>query len=86
MLNKFCLASLLLLLVFAILLILFIVKLNDAENLLRTKSAMYIKQAHKKIDELVKKAEFNNVGSSPARTEELKEIVQLAVQNNPAFL
>ena len=85
LLNKFYLASLFLVVVFAILLIIFIVRLNDAEILLRTESAMSIEKAHQKIDELVKKAEFNSRVQSPAKTEELKEIVQLAVENNPAF-
>lgn len=85
LLSKFYLASLFLVVLFAILLIIFIIRLNDAEILLRTESAMSIEKAHKKIDELVKKAEFNNGVKSPAKMEELKEIIQLAVENNPAF-
>lgn len=85
LLNKFYLASLLLVVLFAILLIIFIIRLNDAEILLRTESAMSIEKAHQKIDELVKKVELNEAEQSPAKMEELKEVVQLAVENNPAF-
>ncbi|MFC4199068.1 helix-turn-helix transcriptional regulator [Pedobacter jamesrossensis] len=85
LLNKFYLGSLFLVVLFAVLLIIFIVKLNDAEILLRTESAMSIERAHQKINDLVKKAEINNGAQSPAKTEELKDIVQLAVENNPAF-
>jgi DNA-binding NarL/FixJ family response regulator len=42
--------------------------------------------AQQKIDELIKKIELSEDNRSPSKMEELKEIVQLAVSNNPAFL
>jgi len=86
LLNKFYLAALFLVLIFAILLIIFIVQLNNAELLLRKENELSINIAQQKIDELIKKVELSEDNRSPVRMEELKEIVELAVSNNPAFL
>ncbi len=86
LLNKFYLAALFLVLLFAILLIIFIVQLNNAELLLRKENEVSINMAQQKIDELIKKIELSEDNRSPSKMEELKEIVQLAVSNNPAFL
>jgi hypothetical protein len=85
LLNKFYLIALGLIVVFAILLIVFIVKLNKAEILLREENQLSVNQAQEKIDELVKKIELNEYDQSPSKMDELKAIVQLAVENNPAF-
>jgi tetratricopeptide (TPR) repeat protein len=45
-----------------------------------------IKLSTEKMNELVKKIELNENNSSPSKIEKLKEVVQLAVNNNPAFL
>lgn len=86
LLNKFYLAALVLIVAFAILLIAFIIRLNKAELLLRAENEEEAYKAQQKINELVKKIELNEQDRSPVKMEELKEIVQLAVENNPAFL
>jgi len=86
LLNKFYLAALVIIVAFAILLIVFIIRLNRAELLLRAENEEEVSKAQQKIDELVKKIELNEQDRSPVKMEELKEIVQLAVENNPAFL
>jgi hypothetical protein len=85
-LNRFYMAALVLLLAFAVSLIVFINQLNKAEVLLRKESELSVHTAQKKIDELLKKIMRDEDRHSPAKMEELKEIVQLAINNNPAFL
>lgn len=85
-LNKFYMVALFLLLAFAISLIVFINRLNKAEMLLRKESEKSVLAAQQKIDELLRKITRDEDKHSPAKLEELKEIVQLAVNNNPAFL
>ena len=85
-LNKFYMIALVLLLAFAISLIVFINQINKAEMLLRRESELSVHTAQQKIDELLKKITRDEDRHSPAKTEELKEIVQLAINNNPAFL
>jgi hypothetical protein len=85
-LNKFYVAASFLLLAFALSLILFIDQLNKAEVLLRRESELSVLTAQRKIDELLKKIMRDEDRHSPAKVDELKEIVQLAVNNNPAFL
>jgi hypothetical protein len=85
-LNKFYMAASFLLLGFAISLILFIDQLNKAEVLLRKESELSVHTAQQKIDELLKKIMRDEDRHSPAKIEELKEIVQLAINNSPAFL
>ncbi|WP_184550483.1 tetratricopeptide repeat protein [Mucilaginibacter sp. FT3.2] len=41
--------------------------------------------SEEKVNDLIEKMELNAEGQSPSRIEELKGIVQLAVNNNPAF-
>jgi hypothetical protein len=86
LLNKFYLAAIALIIIFAILLIVFIIKLNKAELLLRAENEEEVYQAQQKINELMTKIELNEQDRSPAKMEELKAIVELAVENNPAFL
>jgi hypothetical protein len=86
LLNRFYLITLFLVLVFAILLIIFIIQLNNAELLLRKENDTAVSHARQTIDELIKKIELGKDSRSPGKMEELKEIVQLAVDNNPAFL
>ncbi|WP_029280553.1 helix-turn-helix transcriptional regulator [Pedobacter borealis] len=86
LLNEFYLAALFLVLLFAILLIIFIVRLNEAERLLRKKNSLMVTTAQQKIVELIKKIQLSKDNRSTSRMEELKEIVQLAISNNPAFL
>ncbi|MDB5136410.1 MAG: hypothetical protein JWP37_3013 [Mucilaginibacter sp.] len=85
-LNTFYMAALFLLLAFAISLIVFINQLNKAEMHLRRESELSVHTAQQKIDELLKKITRDEDRHSPAKMEELKEIVQLAINNNPAFL
>jgi hypothetical protein len=85
-LNTFYMIAFVLLLAFAISLIVFINQLNKAEALLRRESELSVHTAQQKIDELLKKIMRDEDRHSPAKTEELKEIVQLAINNNPAFL
>jgi hypothetical protein len=85
-LNSFYVAALSLLLAFAISLIVFINQLNKAEMLLRKESELSVHAAQQKIDELLKKITRDEDKHSPAKMEELKEIIELAVNNNPAFL
>ena len=85
-LNKFYLAAFLLLLGFAFALIFFIGGLYKAEMQLRQENELTVNTARQKIDELLKKIILEEDKHSPARQEELKEIVELAVNNNPAFL
>lgn len=86
LLNKFYLAALALIILFAILLIVFIIRLNNAELLLRAENEEEVHRAKQKINELMEKIELNEQDRSPAKMEELKSIVELAVENNPAFL
>jgi len=44
-----------------------------------------IKLSKEKMDELLRKMDLDQDKQSPSKIEELKEIVQLAVNNNPAF-
>lgn len=41
--------------------------------------------SHERLNELVRKIELNEQNRSPSKIEELKEVIQLAVHNNPAF-
>lgn len=86
LLNKFYLAALALIILFAVLLIVFIIRLNNAELLLRAENEEEVHRAKQKINELMEKIELNEQDRSPAKMEELKSIVELAVENNPAFL
>ncbi|WP_184626632.1 hypothetical protein [Pedobacter cryoconitis] len=52
----------------------------------RYKFKREIKLSAEKMNELIRKIELNENKRSPARIEELKGIVQLAINNNPAFL
>ena len=52
----------------------------------QTINTVIITTAKEKINELVKKNELSENNRSPSKIEALKEIVQLAVNNNPAFL
>jgi uncharacterized protein YqfB (UPF0267 family) len=83
---RFYISALFLVLLFAVLLIVFIIQLNKAEVLLRDETEESAMMAQQRIDELMKKIESNERSHSPLKLEELKEIVQLAVNNNPAFL
>ena len=85
-LNRFYFAAFLLLLGFAIALMLFIVRIYKAEMQLRKENELSVSAAQQKIDELLKKIIREEDKHSPAKLEDLKEIVQLAVDNNPAFL
>jgi hypothetical protein len=64
----------------------FINQLNKAEVRLRRENELSVYTAHQKIDELLKKIMRDEDRHSPVKMEELKEIVQLAITNNPAFL
>jgi hypothetical protein len=86
LLNRFYLAALFLVLLFAILLIIFILQLNNAESLLRAENSRSITRAQQKINELLTKIERSEGSLSSSKIEELKEVVQLAISNNPAFL
>ncbi len=86
LLNRFYLTALFFVLAFAILLIIFILKLNKSELLLRKENEQSVTAAQRKIDELMSKIVLTERNQSATRIEELKEIVQLAVSNNPAFL
>lgn len=83
---RFYMTALVLVLLFAVLLIVFIIQLSKAEVLLRNETEQSVMMAQQRIDELMKKIESNERSHSPSKLEELKEIVQLAVNNNPAFL
>lgn len=83
---RFYISALSLVLLFAVLLIVFIVQLNKAEVLLRNETEQSAMEAQERIDGLMKKIESNELSHSPSKMEALKEIVQLAVNNNPAFL
>ncbi|MBT2562286.1 hypothetical protein J7E50_01850 [Pedobacter sp. ISL-68] len=83
---RFYISALFLVLLFAVLLIVFIIQLNKAEVLLRNESEQSAMEAQQRIDDLMKKIELNERSHSPSKLEALKEIVQLAVNNNPAFL
>ncbi|MES2426402.1 MAG: hypothetical protein V4560_05490 [Bacteroidota bacterium] len=85
-LNRFYMAALILLLAFAISLIIFIDQINKAEVQLRRESELSVHTAQQKIDELLKKIMRDEDKHSPAKIDELKEIVGLAIDNNPAFL
>ncbi|TCD18104.1 hypothetical protein EZ456_21935 [Pedobacter psychrodurus] len=83
---RFYISALFLVLLFAVLLIVFIIQLNKAEVLLRNETEQSAMEAQERIDDLMKKIESNELSHSPSKLEALKEIVQLAVNNNPAFL
>jgi DNA-binding CsgD family transcriptional regulator/3-dehydroquinate dehydratase len=85
-LNTFYMIASFLLLGFAVSLILFIDQINKAEVRLRRENELSVHTAQQKIDELLKKIMRDEDKHSPAKTEELKEIVELAINNNPAFL
>jgi len=85
-LNRFYMAASVLLLAFAISLIIFINQINKAEVLLRRESELSVYTAQQKIDELLTKMMGDEDKHSVAKMEELKEIVELAINNNPAFL
>ena len=85
-LNRFYMTASVLLLAFAISLIIFINQINKAEVLLRRESELSVYTAQQKIDELLKKIMGTEDKHSAAKMEELKEIVELAINNNPAFL
>ena len=86
LLNKFYLVALFLVLIFAVLLIIFILQLNNAELLLRQENSRSITRAQQKINELVAKIESSEKTITSSKIEELKEVVQLVISNNPAFL
>lgn len=86
LLNKFYLADLFLVLIFAVSLIVFIVQLNRSELLLRRENEQSMISAQQKIDELIKKIVSDGGSRSVSKIEELEEIVHLAINNNPAFL
>ncbi|SDT14763.1 hypothetical protein SAMN05216490_2591 [Mucilaginibacter mallensis] len=86
LLNSFYLVALFLVLIFAVLLILFILQLNKAELLLRKENSRSITRAQEKINELVAKIESSEKTITSSKIEELKEVVQLVISNNPAFL
>jgi DNA-binding NarL/FixJ family response regulator len=52
----------------------------------RDKLKKEIKGSTKRVNELIEKIEINEDKRSPAKVEELKAVMQLAVNNNPAFL
>ena len=54
--------------------------------LLRKENVTFVNEAKQKIDDLVKKIELSEYNKAPSKVVELKEIVELATQNNPAFL
>ncbi|WP_184550973.1 helix-turn-helix transcriptional regulator [Mucilaginibacter sp. FT3.2] len=86
LLNRLYTAAFLLIFVFAGILVMFIIQLNKAELFLREENALSINLAQQKIEELVKKVELSEGKQSASQMEELKEIIQLIVNNNPAFL
>jgi len=86
LLNRFYLVALFLVLIFAVLLIIFILQLNNAELLLRHENSRSITRAQQKINELVSKIESSEKTITSSKIEELKEVVQLVISNNPAFL
>jgi hypothetical protein len=86
LLNKFYLTDLFLVMGFAISLIIFIIKLNRAEIVLRKENEQSIIIAQQKIDELIKKIIPEDSIRSPSKIDELEEIVHLAMSNNPTFL
>ena len=85
-LNMFYVVGCLLLLGFAVSLIFFINQINKAEVRLRRENELSVNTAEQKIDELLRKITWNEDKHSSAKTDELKEIVELAINNNPAFL
>lgn len=86
LLNKFYFGDLFLVLAFAISLIIFIIQLNKSEMKLRKENELSINNAQEKIDELMKKIMLTDGDQSASRTELLKEVLELAVSNSPAFL
>lgn len=86
LLNRFYTAAFVLVLLFAGLLIIFILQLNNAELLLRKENELSVNLAQQKIDDLIRKIELSEGKQSASQLDELKEIVQLIVNNNPAFL
>lgn len=85
-LNKFSLINLLLILVLTLFLVIFIVKLNKAELLLRKENELSVSKANATIENLIKKIELKEGKQGESKVEELKEIVKLAIANNPAFM
>lgn len=85
-LNKFSLVNLLLIVTLAACLIFFIVKLNDAELLLRKENKLAISKSNEKIAALVERLELTEGKQEEYKIEALKEVVELAMANNPAFL
>jgi hypothetical protein len=85
-LNSFYLAALFLILAFAISLIGFIIQINKSELALRKENEQSLLSAQQKADELIKNIVLSTSTQSPSKVDALAEIVQLAVNNNPAFL
>lgn len=85
-LNKFSLINLLLILVLTLFLVIFIVKLNKAELFLRKENELSVSKANATIENLIKKIELKEGKQGESKVEELKEIVKLAIANNPAFM
>ncbi|MCZ4244162.1 helix-turn-helix transcriptional regulator [Pedobacter punctiformis] len=85
-LNKFSLINLVLILILALFLIIFIVKLNKAELLLRRENEQSVSKANETIETLIRKIELKEDKQSESKIEELKEVVKLAIANNPAFI
>ena len=59
---------------------------NKAKRNQKNINTVFVTAVKEKINELVKKNELSESHYSPSKIEELKEIMQLAVNNNPAFL
>jgi DNA-binding CsgD family transcriptional regulator len=86
LLNKFYMADLFLVMAFAISLIIFIVRINRSELILRKENQQSIISAQQKIDELIKKIVPDDEGGYTSKIAELEEVVHLVMNNNPAFL
>jgi DNA-binding CsgD family transcriptional regulator len=86
LLNKFYLVALILVMAFSVSLIVFIIQIYKSEMRLRKENELSIHTAQEKINELTSKIILNDSHSSESKMEELKHIVELAVNNNPAFL
>ena len=86
LLNKFYLIALILVMAFSESLIIFIIQIYKSEIRLRKENELTIHTAQEKINELMGKIILNDSHTSESKMEELKHIVELAVNNNPAFL
>lgn len=85
-LNTFHLINLFLVAALAIALIVYVIKLNKSELLLRKENEKSVNEANERIEELIKKIELKEGHQSAPRSDTLKETVQLAIANNPAFI